>query len=108
MIESEKLIAAFLASAKNVPEPVAKERKKNRSSNMSIESSRQFHIALSPIDSRAQPALRPGRRKHAYCFFISSPTGQQVKRPSVGSEGFVLNHYDRGAVELTSISSATA
>src|SRR5262245_27964137 len=32
-------------------------------------------------------------------FFISSRTGQQVKRPAVGSEGFVLDHYDRIAIE---------
>ena len=31
--------------------------------------------------------------------FISSRTGQQVKRPSVGAEGFVLDHYDRRAIE---------
>ncbi len=36
---------------------------------------------------------------HVVLFFISSRTGQQVKRPSVGAEGFVLNHYDRSAVE---------
>jgi hypothetical protein len=32
-------------------------------------------------------------------FFISSFTGMQVKRAAVGAEGFVLNHYDRLAVE---------
>jgi len=32
-------------------------------------------------------------------FFISSRTGMMVKRPAVGAEGFVLNHYDRTAVE---------
>jgi hypothetical protein len=32
-------------------------------------------------------------------FFIASRTGQQVKRAAVGSEGFVLDHYDRAAVE---------
>ncbi len=32
-------------------------------------------------------------------FFISSRTGQMVKRAAVGSEGFVLNHYDRAAVD---------
>ncbi len=32
-------------------------------------------------------------------LFISSPTGQQVKRPSLGSEGFVLDHYSRAAVD---------
>jgi hypothetical protein len=31
-------------------------------------------------------------------FFISSRTGQQVKRPAVGSEGFVLDHLDRAAI----------
>lgn len=32
-------------------------------------------------------------------FFISSRTGQQVKRPSVGAEGFVLDHFERAAIE---------
>ncbi len=32
-------------------------------------------------------------------LFIASPTGQQVKRPAVGSEGFVLNHYDHNAID---------
>jgi len=32
-------------------------------------------------------------------FFISSRTGQQVKRPAVGSEGYVLDHYDRAAID---------
>jgi hypothetical protein len=31
-------------------------------------------------------------------FFISSRTGQQVKRAAVGAEGFVVDHYDSGAV----------
>lgn len=36
---------------------------------------------------------------HEVLFFISSRTGQMVKRPAVGAEGFVLNHYDRAATE---------
>ena len=31
-------------------------------------------------------------------FFISSRTGQQVKRATIGAEGFVLDHYDRAAI----------
>ena len=31
--------------------------------------------------------------------FISSRTGMMVKRPSVGGAGFVLDHYDRAAIE---------
>ena len=36
---------------------------------------------------------------HTVLFFIASRTGQQVKRPSVGAEGFVLDHYSRAAIE---------
>ena len=32
-------------------------------------------------------------------FFISGKTGMQVKRPSVGAEGYVLNHLDKPSVE---------
>ena len=39
----------------------------------------------------------PDRRE--VLFFISSRTGMMVKRPAIGAEGFVLNHYDRGAVD---------
>lgn len=31
--------------------------------------------------------------------FISSRTGQQVKRPAIGAEGFVLDHYSRESIE---------
>jgi len=39
--------------------------------------------------------------KDANCaiFFISSRTGMTVKRPALGAEGFVLDHYDRNAME---------
>jgi hypothetical protein len=36
---------------------------------------------------------------HELLFFISSRTGMMVKRPAVGAEGFVLDHYDKTAVE---------
>ncbi|HVT99863.1 MAG TPA: glycosyl hydrolase [Acidobacteriaceae bacterium] len=32
-------------------------------------------------------------------FFISSRTGQQVKRPAYGAEGFVIDHFSAGAVQ---------
>ncbi len=32
-------------------------------------------------------------------FFISSRTGMMVKRPAVGAEGFVLDHYDQAAID---------
>ncbi len=39
-----------------------------------------------------------GRQFHTVVFFISSRTGQQVKRAAVGAEGFVIDHYDATAV----------
>ncbi|MGD1071450.1 MAG: glycosyl hydrolase [Bryobacteraceae bacterium] len=35
---------------------------------------------------------------HVVLAFISSRTGQQVKRAAVGAEGFVLDHYDSKAI----------
>ena len=36
---------------------------------------------------------------HEVLFFISGRTGMQVKRPAVGSEGFVLDHMNRAATD---------
>jgi alpha-L-rhamnosidase len=36
---------------------------------------------------------------HVVLWFISSRTGQQVKRPAVDADGFVLDHFSREAVE---------
>ena len=43
--------------------------------------------------------LAAGHAFHAVLFFISSRTGMQVKRPAVGAEGFVIDHYGGAAVE---------
>jgi hypothetical protein len=44
--------------------------------------------------------LPPGLQgSYEALFFVSSHTGMMVKRPAIGAEGFVLNHYDRVAVE---------
>ncbi|HEV8146651.1 MAG TPA: glycosyl hydrolase, partial [Bryobacteraceae bacterium] len=40
--------------------------------------------------------LGPG---HVVLFFVASRSGMQVKRPGIGAEGYVLDHYDRGAIE---------
>ncbi len=36
---------------------------------------------------------------HVALFFISGRTGMQVKRAAVNAEGFVLDHYDRSAID---------
>ncbi len=94
MIESEKLVAAFLAKTAEFQPSTGGRRVRPM---MTIASSHPFQITRSPIDGRATLPADPGD-SNTVLFFISSLTGQQVKRPSVGSEGFVLNHYHRAAV----------
>ncbi len=36
---------------------------------------------------------------HVVLFFVSSRTGQQVKRAAVGAEGFVLDHFSMEAIQ---------
>src|SRR5262249_27646781 len=55
-----------------------------------------------PIADTKDGAVRLPERLEGFnqlLFFISSRTGMQVKRPAVGAEGFVLDHYDRVATE---------
>ena len=65
--------------------------------------------ALTFSEAKAVPisAIENGRLKisadlkgtSSAVFFISSRTGMMVKRPAVGAEGFVLDHYDQSATE---------
>lgn len=43
--------------------------------------------------------LPEGSGDRVALFFISSRTGQQVKRPAVGAEGFVIDHFSATAVQ---------
>jgi hypothetical protein len=77
----EKLIAVFLARG---------DRKQFDARGMR----RLFDIAAGMVKL---PADREG--PHVAMFFISSRAGMQVKRPSVNAEGFVLDHYNRAALD---------
>jgi hypothetical protein len=78
----EQLIAVFLAPA--------------RAERVLLAEAKQ----LSPIvkNGRLQiaPPLKDAMRA---IFFVSSRTGMTVKRPAIGAEGFVLDHYDQAAIE---------
>jgi hypothetical protein len=43
--------------------------------------------------------LPEGSGNRVALFFISSRTGQQVKRPAAGAEGFVIDHFSAKAVQ---------
>lgn len=51
--------------------------------------------ALTLVDGAIAPASTP----RVLVSYIASRTGQQVKRPALGAEGFVLDHLSRSAVE---------
>jgi len=82
IVAGEKFLAAFLVNAPNG------------------KIAPQGAVALSDIsDGRVMlPANIDG--PHQVLFFISSRTGMQVKRPAVGAEGFVLDHYDASALQI--------
>lgn len=43
-------------------------------------------------------ALPPSAQPRPVALFIAGRTGQQVKRPAIGAEGFVMDHVSTGAV----------
>ena len=64
----------------------------------------QLHFSESSVqeldDITGTRVKIPGQKQFgAVIFFISSRTGMQVKRPAVGAEGFVIDHYDVMAVD---------
>jgi hypothetical protein len=77
----EQLLAAFLA-------PV-------REGRISLREAKQ----VSSIVNGRLRITPPVEIANDVIFFISSRTGMMVKRPAVGAEGFVLDHYDRNAIE---------
>jgi alpha-L-rhamnosidase len=77
----EQLIAAFLAP--------------RREGQPSLREAKQVS---SIVDGRLQISL-PLEIANEAIFFLSSRTGMTVKRPAFGAEGFVLDHYDRNAIE---------
>jgi len=56
---------------------------------------------VEPLMVTERPRVERGSFQEAgtIFFFIASRTGMMVKRPAVGAEGFVVDHYDKAAVE---------
>ena len=77
----EKLLAAFLAEG--TPDHYDADRMRR------LQSSGEYRLTV-PGDVSGP---------HVVLFFISSRTGQQVKRAAVGAEGFVLDHFSMAAIQ---------
>jgi hypothetical protein len=58
-----------------------------------------LQLAALPID-RPRVTLTPSDDAREALIFVTGRTGQQVKRPAVGAEGFVLDHIDPEAVAI--------
>ncbi|MEZ5426844.1 MAG: glycosyl hydrolase [Pyrinomonadaceae bacterium] len=80
MIPTEKLLGVFLARIDG--------NKVDEKSLRELTDIREDNVFL-PEDADGREVL----------FFISGKSGMQVKRPSFGAEGYVLNHLDRPSVE---------
>lgn len=81
MIPSEKFLGAFL----RLTDPTAAGAPWTELANI-----RDDNVWLSADEAKQGGEI---------LFFISGKTGMQVKRPSVGAEGYVLNHLDQPSVE---------
>lgn len=56
-------------------------------------------IALAPDGTLADANLGATSEPSVLLLFYASHTRQQVKRPAVGAEGFVLDHFSRTAID---------
>jgi hypothetical protein len=77
----EQLIAVFLATVRNA--------------HVSLQDAEQ----ISTFENGRLQVSAPSQEERDAIFFISSRTGMTVKRAAIGAEGFVLDHYDRNAIE---------
>jgi hypothetical protein len=78
----EKLIAAFAVPTPDGAESLADAKQ------IPTDAASMGRLQLPTDQSSAEGVI----------FFIASRTGMVVKRPSVGAEGFVLDHYDPAAI----------
>jgi len=86
LVAGEKLLAVFLARVQG--------------QSISPENLQELSIAPSQAPDNQAVELPAGANEpREVLFFISSRTGMMVKRPAVGAEGFVVDHYDAAAVE---------
>src|SRR5450432_1562974 len=88
--EGEKFIAAFLAKF-----PANGDRRQFAAEGGDSNNVRR----LTDFDATAvKVPAEPGEGR-VVLFFIASRTRQTVKRPAVGAEGWVLDHYDLAAIQ---------
>jgi len=83
LASGEQLLAAFIG------EGSAKE----------FDATRLASLTLTPGAPSGRAAVSAAASARVAVFYIASHTGQQVKRPALGAEGFVLDHLSRRAID---------
>jgi hypothetical protein len=90
-------------NATSVPLPAVAEGEKFIAAFLARGDRRQFSAEgirrLTEIANGAVRVPAEAGEGRVVLFFISSRTRQTVKRPAFGAEGFVLDHYDRAAID---------
>jgi alpha-L-rhamnosidase len=79
--EHDRLIAAFIAPG-------------------SVQEADPSSFLELPIPERGPISLPPGAGPRVVLLYFSGQTGQVVKRAASGAEGYVLDHYNRAAIEV--------
>ena len=91
------------ANATSVPMPRIAEGEKFIAAFLARGDQRQFSAEgirrITEVDNSAVHVPADASAGRVVLFFISSRTRQTVKRPAAGAEGFVLDHYDRAAID---------
>ena len=80
----------------HIPVELASPRLRVQTGSLNLREGEKL-IAVFGADGKQLPAGSPAPANATY--FISSQTRQTVKRPAVGAEGWVLNHYDTAALQ---------
>ena len=66
----------------------------------SVDSIQTSTLVAQPLpNSVARIEFPAAEAERAVLFFVQSRTGQQVKRPGIGGEGFVMDHMSRAALD---------
>src|ERR1039457_5636835 len=79
----------------HIPVELASARVRVQSGKLNLKEGEKLIAAFGP-DGKQRPVSSPPSADSV--SFIASHTGQKVKRAAVGTEGFVLNHYDAAAI----------
>jgi len=85
VMNGEKLVATFVGEGS--------------SANVKNVDTSKLQLIEPAAQGTGRAAIKPANTERVVVFYVASRTGQQVKRPALGAEGFVLDHLSRKAID---------